>query len=398
MALATVSGAWVERVYGVAQATFGTDDLNGPALASAVTQVSQLYTRQRSELAAGRTRTADLVARLKWFSLRDLPKVELPLLELHKRGRLPKADTWRVLDVGAGVGTSTLGVARMARRVGVQSLDVLALDRDAEALRVFEKLAVDVSSLDASPIALRTVTADLTRVPKTTNEARFHLIVVGFVINELWPDASDDERAEQASAWLTELSQQLTDDGALIVLEPALREQTRQLQRVRDRLAMTQQAPFVFAPCLRRGPCPMLDNDRDWCHAQVAFELPQQASEVARLAGLRDHDLTFSYLTLRRQAGHVGEAAHADETASAASHMAKQRIVSALLASKGKLELMACGEAGLARVMRLDRHRSEDNAVVSALRRGAVVSLPVVGEDGRIRVTKDHRIEPDWFW
>jgi len=395
MALSPVSEAWVEHVYGVAQASFGSDDLSGSALASAVAQVSQLYTRQRTELSAGRTRTADLVARLKWFSLRDLPKVELPLCELHKRGQLPQADTWRVLDVGAGVGTSTLGVARVARRVGVQSLDVLAMDRDGDALRVFEKLAKDVSSLDATPITLRTLTADLTHLPQADKQTRFHLIVVGFVINELWPDATDDERAEQASAWLTQLSQQLTEDGALIVLEPALREQTRQLQRVRDRLAMTQQAPFVFAPCLRSGPCPMLDNDRDWCHAQVAFELPSKASEVARLSGLRDHDLTFSYLTLRRQAGHVGEPA---ETAIVTPDMSKQRIVSALLASKGKLELMACGEEGLSRVMRLDRHRTQDNAVVSALRRGAVVNLPVVGEDGRIRVTKDHRIEPDWFW
>jgi ribosomal protein RSM22 (predicted rRNA methylase) len=281
------------------------------------------------------------------------------------------------------------------------------MDRDGDALRVFEKLARDVSSLDASPIALRAVTADLTHLshlsqaPQADKQARFHLIVVGFVINELWPGASDDERAEQASAWLTELSRQLTDDGALIVLEPALREQTRQLQRVRDRLAMTQQAPFVFAPCLRSGPCPMLENDRDWCHAQVPFELPSKASEVARLAGLRDHDLTFSYLTLRRQAGHVGDVDQAGEATHATSHaseMTKQRIVSSLLASKGKLELMACGEAGLSRVMRLDRHRTQDNAVVSALRRGAVVNLPVVGEDGRIRITKDHRIETDWHW
>lgn len=381
--LREVPEAWVQRVNAVSLAHFGAADLKGAALGHAVAEVSRVYTLARTELVKGRVHAAELIARLKWFSIRDLPKVEVPLTELWMRHALPAATTWRVLDVGAGLGTSSLGVARVARRVGVERLEVRAFDRDDQALRVFEKLAVDVSALEAVPIDLIATTGDVTRVPQLLRDQRFELIVVGLVINELWPDATDQQRVEHASQWLKALSRHLADDGSLIVIEPALREQTRQLQRVRDALAATDGAPFVFAPCTRSGPCPMLANERDWCHAQVPFKLPGSMLELARTAGLRDHDLTFSYLTLRKQPGRVGEGL---------------RVVSAPLPSKGKLELIVCSEHGLSRAMRLNRHRSAGNAGFDELGRGALAVLPAVREGGRIAVGEGDPVQVQLRW
>jgi ribosomal protein RSM22 (predicted rRNA methylase) len=381
--LEAVPEAWVQRVNAIALAHFGQADLKGAALGHAVADVSRVYTSARMELVKGRVRTAELVARLKWFSIRDLPKIEVPLTELSIRNALPAGPTWRVLDIGAGVGTSSLGVARFARRVGVEQLEVRAFDRDDQALRVFEALARDVTALDAVPIEPITTTSDVTRVPHALRDQRFELIVVGFVINELWPDASDEQRVEQASQWLKALSRHLTDDGSLIVLEPALREQTRQLQRVRDELALNQAAPYVFAPCTRSGPCPMLVNERDWCHAQVPFKLPASMAELARTAGLRDHDLTFSYLTLRKQPGRVGS---------------DLRVVSSPLSSKGKVELIVCGEQGLSRAVRLDRHGSVENAAFDALGRGALARLPAPSEGGRIAVGEGDEVATIAHW
>jgi len=381
--LKPVPQAWVERVNEVARAHFGGADLERAALAEAVAEVSRVYTLARGELAKGRTRTAELVARLKWFLIRDLPKIEVPLTELSMRDALPRATTWRLLDVGAGLGTTSLGVARFARRVGVERLDVRAFDRDDRALRVFEALAADVTALDAVPIELATTTGDVTRVPHVLRDERFELIVVGLVINEMWPDATDAQRVDHASQWLRSLSRHLSDDGSLIVLEPALREQTRQLQRVRDALDATDGAPFVFAPCTRSGACPMLANERDWCHAQVPFKLPASMVELARSAGLRDHDLTFSYLTLRKQQGRVGDAL---------------RVVSAPLPSKGKLELLVCGDQGLSRAMRLDRHRSTHNAAFDDLARGSLARLPARNDAGRIAIGQSEPVESRLHW
>lgn len=390
LTLSPIDDAWIERVHAVARAHFSAADLEGAQLAAAVDAVSRGYTVARQGLGAGRSSTAALIARMKLFSVRDLPKVELPLTELRLRNALPRASSWRVLDLGAGLGATSLGVARFAKRcaeLGVERLDVHAIDRDAEALRVFQRLSEDVSALGAMPLQLTTRVADLSRAPSDLGGDRFHVIVVGFVINELWADATDDARIERAQAWLSALSEHLTDDGVLIVLEPALREQTRQLQRLRDRLVESARAPYVFAPCTRSGPCPMLENERDWCHAQVPFELPSRTATIARDAGLRDHDLTFSYLTLRNQPGRVG--GDADGV---------HRVVSAPLPSKGKLEHITCSDHGLTRVMRLDRHRSDRNAGYAALGRGALVRLPIIDDAGRIRVGADDGVEVLWRW
>ncbi len=391
--LNAIPDAWVTHVATVAKQHFGGADLDGAALARAVADVSQTYTTERDALAQGRVRTADLVARLKWFSLRDLPKIELPLTELSIGCAQPSAKRLRVLDVGAGVGTTSLGVARWARRIGAEHLDVVALDRDEQALRVFEAIARDVTTLDATPITLRTVSTELNRAPTALADATFDLIVIGFVINELWPDLSASDRAGHIQQWLSKLSRQLTPDGAIVILEPALREQTRQLQQVRDCVVAADTAPFVFAPCLHAKPCPMLPSERDWCHVQAPFQLPKTLADVARMAGLRDHDLTFSSLTLRKQAGSIVTLA---PTQPAPGEW--QRVVSATLASKGKTELVVCGEPGLSRAMCLDRHVNDDNATFVALCRGAVVRLPLAADNGRIRVTAEDSVTPLLRW
>ena len=102
--------------------------------------------------------------------------------------------------------------------------------------------------------------------------------MLGFVINELWQEG--EQAAERCAAWLARLCELLSDDGALIVLEPALRAQSRALQRVRGVLASVAGPPHVFAPCLHRGACPLLERERDWCHEQLPLPLPQAVNEA----------------------------------------------------------------------------------------------------------------------
>jgi hypothetical protein len=133
----------------------------------------------------------------------------------------------------------------------------------------------------------------------------------------------------------------------------------------------------VFAPCVRSGPSPMLASARDWCHAEMPVRLAPPLAALARAAGLRTERLTFSYLTLRLEPSALARAA--DRTLG--------RIVSEPLISKGKRELVACGEGGLVRLRRLDRRRSDTNAVFDQLVRGDVVAW-----DGTPEVVSDTEI------
>ncbi|MDQ3033333.1 MAG: class I SAM-dependent methyltransferase, partial [Myxococcota bacterium] len=228
--------AWLRAIDEAAPVLLGPHDRTGPALVTEVARLSELYTRDRGAL---RTQSAALAARLRFFLPRDLPKVEGPLAELAWAGALPARRRWRVLDLGAGLGTSTLGIATFARRADIEGLDVLAIERDARSLDVMKNLAARCGhgALEpvTVPVQLETRELDLERIDVRALRGPYDLVVIGLALNELWaehPDALD-----RRATLLVRASEILADDGALIVIEPALRESARALQAVRDRIA-----------------------------------------------------------------------------------------------------------------------------------------------------------------
>jgi len=379
-----VDPAWIALIDDLAPRVLGRADRTGGPLAAEVRRVSELYTRERHAIAqAG----SALAARLRFFLPRDLPKIQGPLAELSRAAALPEGPVWRVLDVGAGLGTSTLGAAELARRAGVERLEVTALERDEASLDVFAQLAREAAArglgarvgLDARPGDVEGL--ELARLPEAD------LILVGLTLNELFADRDGEDRLDAAEALLRDLTGRLSPGGALIVLEPALREQARRLSSLRDRLAAAPGAPHVFAPCLRDGPCPLMRRERDWCHDLLPFELPEALAALAGEAGLRRERLTYSYLTLRRDARRLWDLADRDPRA--------VRVVGGPVVTKGKTEWDACGAPGLVRLRRLDRERSDASAALDDAPRGALLRLDREPADGAsLRVRPDVRVEP----
>jgi hypothetical protein len=115
----------------------------------------------------------------------------------------------------------------------------------------------------------------------------------------------------------------------------------------------------------------LLERERDWCHEQLPLALPARLAELARAAGLRSEELSFSYLTL-----HAGARSLAD--LDPARSLA--RMVSSPLRSKGKLEVAVCGASATRKLRRLDRHASDENRVLDAVHRGCVLRLPESSE------------------
>jgi hypothetical protein len=217
-------------------------------------------------------------------------------------------------------------------------------------------------------------------------------------LNELVPAHAADAGKRVADR-LTALASWLADDGVMIAIEPALRETSRVLHAARDVLAARSGSPsesapslHVFAPCLGPPRCPMLERERDFCHERVETALPPRLAAIARAAGLRESDLTYSYLTLHRMPRSLSEL-RADATLA--------RAVSGQLRTKGKRELWLCGRSGAPRAMRLDRHESAANAAFEQAERGAVLSIDSASaalEQPRLRIEKDTHIVLEQVW
>ncbi|MCA9670474.1 MAG: hypothetical protein KC503_32985 [Myxococcales bacterium] len=356
---------------------------------------------------------ARLLAQLLFFTLADAPKSAFVVAELLRRGALPAAvdrgRAVRVLDVGAGCGAQSLGVALALASLadegadadaadgdgGVSQaedvprrLEIDAVDADAEALSLMRSLLARVA-LPALEVELRDEVADLLgpaprgpggRGPggrgrgalgAVFGRRRYDLVVAGSVFAEL--------PAERHLELTRALLGRLAPGGALLIVEPALRETARALHRLRDAV-LAERAAYVFAPCTHGAACPMLADERDWCHESRNYLGPPNLRQLASASGLRRRQLKWSYLTLRRERGNVAASPDA------------ARVVSEALRTKGKREVFVCCSAGRVRLTRLDRDRGAANEALRDLDRGRLVELSRPWEAERMRIDTETEV------
>ena len=259
-------------------------------------------------------------------------------------GELPRRPR-TVLDLGSGPGP----VAFAALDAGAS--EVAAADRSAPALALARALAAEA----AEPLATRTWTGGA-----ALPDGEFDAITLGHVLNELGRGAG--ALAERA-ALLERAAAQLRPGGSLVVLEPALRDTSRELLQVRDLLVARGYA--VRAPCLWRGACPALVKASDWCHAERSWSPPPVLDALAREAGLHKEALKMSYLVLAPK----GEA-WAEPPPGRVF-----RIVSEPLEGKGRQRYMGCGPEGRMGLALQGKHRTAANEAFFSLRRGDVVAV-----------------------
>jgi SAM-dependent methyltransferase len=231
----------------------------------------------------------------------------------------------RALDLGTGTGAA----GEALRAYFGADLDVVGVDRVAAPGVVTANLAVELPA----PPAIT---------------GRFDLIVAAHLLGELYVgrplEERVDARARRVRAWADGL---LAPGGTMMLVEPALRETSRELLAVRDQLVALADLEIV-APCFWTGACPALALERDWCH------------DAVEVGGAPRVD--FSYLVLR------------DRWRPMPGQM-RYRVVSDPLPEKGRLKLYACGPTGRHPFVRLDRNESLANAAFGDLVRGDVARI-----------------------
>lgn len=245
-----------------------------------------------------------------------------------------------VLDLGSGPGP----LAFAALDAG--ATDVTAADRSTRALDLAKKLALDAEE----GIATREWNPD-----KPLPDGQFDLISMGHLLNEL----PEPKRVPLVEAALS----RLRPKGSVVIMEPALRDTTRGLLKVRD--ALVAKGYAVRAPCLFRGPCPALVRESDWCHAERSWRAPKLVENLARLAQLHKDSLKMAYLVLAPK----GEEWRAPPPGRVF------RIVSEQLEGKGRQRYMGCGPEGRVGLAMQHKHVNPSNEAFMHLQRGDVIEI-----------------------
>lgn len=301
-------------------------------------------------------------------------KVSIPVVELATRDALPAARPLRVIDLGAGCGAMSLGlIESLVALASPLALSITAIDRDAGALGIAGAAVRELATVRGVDVSFTPRTEDAT----SARLAAADLVVMGTLLNELAAPARQAivERALEA----------ISSDGAVIVIEPALRETARALHELRDEL-ITRGVGHVFAPCTRSAaPCPSLTHANDWCHEDRTIKLPPRTRELSRLTHLRDDGMKFSYLVLRKQPLSVVDGPGA------------WRIVSSPRSPKGKHEITGCGDPGWVPLRLMRRHRTDANRYFERADRGDVVVVSAAPGEDRVEIVADTtavRFEP----
>lgn len=341
-----LDAAWREGLDAIAAARNLPRSADIGRLAPALREVSDFYNAGEFRFAWTPERMA---ARLHFFLPRDQAKVAGALRDVALSPEWKgEGDPLELLDVGAGLGASSLGAVLALRSAGVtRELRVSLADPDASAL----SLAADVLA-----------TLPNVRV-RRHDGAALHpdLVIFAQVLVEMAAGLPESAGDEACAKRVADAARGLAPGGRVVVVEPALLTSTRRLMRVRDRLAAS--GAHIVAPCPHSAGCAMLAQPRDWCHDDLNLDLPPWLHPLARAAGLRWQGLTFARLVL----------------AAEAVPRPPLRVVAPPRDSRGRKERQLCGEftdgSRLRWVDRLDKHASPGNAPFAELRRGDALTL-----------------------
>jgi ribosomal protein RSM22 (predicted rRNA methylase) len=358
----------------------------------AVLDLSRLFTRERTGLSRAYLADGALAAAyLQYFLPINLTKVQLLLDEMAEETYTARAtDRFSALDLGCGPGTAALAMLDWWRRHGlIGDLSVVAVDAVPAALRQAERLWEQYCrEAGLTAAMLNTIEGDLEQpasgpwLKQITWGAPYDVILLGNCLNEIHGDIRDSigARTDLVRGMLSRLA----PHGTMIIVEPALRETSRALHQVRDRLLQARSCT-VYSPCLHEENCPALVDPDDWCHEERPWGPPAFIGEIDEEVGFIKDALKFSYLLLRKDGRTIVE-----------RRPDVYRVVSELREMKGEKRAWLCNELGRCEVGRVDRSASPKNSAVEGWHRGAIVQIErIVRKERKGKVSAVGRIERD---
>jgi len=367
--------------------TTGPDEF--PRLCRSVATLSRLFTRDRGALEA-RYMADDTLRRgyVAYFLPVNLAKVQALLDELPAPA---PSSPLRVLDIGSGPGTAALAVLDWTRHQpsGFQRpIEVVAVDHTRQALLDAERLWSSYPRMAVAPEArFLPVQTDLERSGHLKDltvggRERYDLIILANTLGELFCTSRDPVR--RRAKLLHGLLDLLHQGGTLMILEPAMRDASRDLHRLRNAL-LEEKACTVYSPCLHERPCPALVKEEDWCHEERPWTPSPLVAAIDQEVGFMKDALKFSYLLLRKDGRTIVQ-----------REPTLYRVVSELREIKGEKRAWLCNETGRPEVGRLDRARSDANGAFDDWHRGAIVKIEeIVRKQRKGRESTVGRISAD---
>lgn len=257
-------------------------------------------------------------------------------------------ETIRVLDIGCGEGAGMFGLYfgvkdRKFNFTGIDSSKE-ALKRNGQFFRIFKQ---DNPDLRVSYSKKRLTLESLKRHKKRYNFVLF--------INTLAEIISPKRIGLEFVKSVLSLT---AENGLVIIIEPALKSNTRRLMQLRESMVKNRLAHIVL-PCRHHNSCPLLKIEREWCHFVIPWRPPEFIISINQGLNREIDRLKFSYLVISRSP----------------SRYFGYTVISQLLKEKGRKKFFICTEKGRVEVFRLNRDTTSQNNEFDTINSGDLIEI-----------------------
>jgi ribosomal protein RSM22 (predicted rRNA methylase) len=317
-----------------------------------------------------------------YFMPSNLYRIASVWTELARLGyRWSAGETLRGIEFGAGPapGAAAAAIAEKYAPVGMpQSGNWALIEQDKAMLELGKAWAETFcASQGMSDWGVRPFHRKLKLrdgfLPR--NAPRFNAWVMSFFLNE-FSETPEEIASQLIRAW----DQHLDDEGIVILVEPALKLQSRKLLEIRRAILAERERRKIdwlqlLLPCLGHQACGALAAEDDWCHEEVTWWRPPYFKLIDQLAELDRKTLPFSYLVFTKSRRKREEILPA-----LAGARRTHRLVSPSHKEGRENEFFLCGEEGKRRA----RYRpSGEDDPARELERGDILTDAEIRGDTR---------------
>lgn len=277
-------------------------------------------------------------------------KLSYALIEILNKGIINSdKKILNIIDLGAGTGAGLFSAVNVLSNKGI-SIRAVAIEKSETSVKYLKNLYLNLKeNLPAFQLVIEQ--NDFIKGLQKFKNEEWDIIIMNYSLGEAFYGF---ERSK-VIRFITKLMSRLSEDGVLVILEPALRETAELLEELRDYLV--QENYNIYAPCPHNKPCPLLKERKFWCHEVRRWSPPSYLFKIDRRFYYTLSVLRFSFISAGKK--FVGR-------------KPLSRLISPFSKMKGKYIFTLCGYDGVKhRVEILKKKCSPElKKVITTLQRG----------------------------
>lgn len=197
------------------------------------------------------------------------------IMNLIKKLDLIKQKEIKVLDIGCGEGAGSIGINSV---LGDTIKYFKGIDNSFERLNYYDEF-MKVTGKNFESVNMNILNLE------NINIEEFDIIISSNILCEIGPESQ---------RFINKLLRRMNDDAILILIEPALKESSQNLMKIRNDIVRKN----LVLPCNHKGECPLLIKNI-WCYNVKKWEYPFFIEVINRKL-FRDLRLKFSYLIIKK--------------------------------------------------------------------------------------------------